>query len=271
MVKKAAALANFELGYLSKNKKDAICQACDEIIVDEALLDEFPVDLIQGGAGTSTNMNANEVIANRGLEIMGKQKGEYEYLHPNNDVNQSQSTNDVYPTAARLAMCFSDDPLIEAVKHLMDILDQKAEEFKDVLKLGRTQLQDAVPMTLGQEFKGWSENLGKDLVRMEELAKLFHAVNMGGTAIGTGINTDPKYTETVTQKLCDVTGIEITAAPNMIDASSDMGDFLIFSGMLRRLAVKLSKIANDLRLLSSGPRGGFNDINLPAVQPGSSM
>ncbi|KAL3922290.1 MAG: hypothetical protein SGILL_002285 [Bacillariaceae sp.] len=271
MVKKAAALANFDLGYLTKVKKDAIVQACDEIIVDEALLDEFPVDLIQGGAGTSTNMCANEVIANRGLEIMGKDKGQYEFLHPNNDVNQSQSTNDVYPTSARLAMCFSDDPLIEAVKHTMRTLDKKAEEFKDVLKLGRTQLQDAVPMTLGQEFKGWSENLGKDLVRMEELAKLFHSVNMGGTAIGTGINTDPKYTETVTQKLCDVTGIEITAAPNMIDASSDMGDFLIFSGMLRRLAVKLSKIANDLRLLSSGPRGGFNDINLPAVQPGSSI
>jgi len=271
MVKKAAALANHELGYLTTLKKNAIVQACDEIIVDELLLDEFPVDLIQGGAGTSTNMNANEVIANRGLEIMGHLKGEYQYLHPNNDVNQSQSTNDVYPTAARLAMCFSDDPLVDAVKHLMAALDLKAEEFKDVIKLGRTQLQDAVPMTLGQEFKGWSENLGKDLDRMEELAKLFATVNMGGTAIGTGINTDPKYIETVIQKLCDVTGIEVKAAPNMIDASSDMGDFMIFSGMLRRLAVKLSKIANDLRLLSSGPRGGLNDINLPAVQPGSSI
>jgi aspartate ammonia-lyase len=190
MVKKAAALANFELGYLTKEKKNAIVQACDEIVADEdgsaGLLVEFPVDLIQGGAGTSTNMCANEVIANRGLEIMGKQKGEYEFLHPNNDVNMSQSTNDVYPTAARLAMCFSDDPLIDAVKHLMNALDQKADEFKDVLKLGRTQLQDAVPMTLGQEFKGWSENLGSDLVRMEELAKLFATVNMGGTAIGTG-------------------------------------------------------------------------------------
>ena len=271
MVKKAAALANHELGNLSTAKKDAICMACDEIIIDEKLINEFPVDLIQGGAGTSTNMNANEVIANRGLEIMGKTKGEYEFLHPNNDVNMSQSTNDVYPTAARLAMVFSDDPLIESVKVLMGALNEKAFEFKDVLKLGRTQLQDAVPMTLGQEFQGWSENLGKDLVRMEELAKLFTTVNMGGTAIGTGINTDPQHTAIVVQKLSEVTGQDITAAPNMIDASSDMGDFLIFSGMLRRLAVKLSKLANDLRLLSSGPRGGFNDINLPAVQPGSSI
>lgn len=271
MVKKGAALANNELGYLTDAKKDAIVQACDEIIVDEAFLDEFPVDLIQGGAGTSTNMNTNEVIANRGLEIMGKEKGQYEFLHPNNDVNQSQSTNDVYPTAARLAMCFSDDPLIEAVTYLVDALNDKAEEFKDVLKLGRTQLQDAVPMTLGQEFKGWAVTLEKDLVRMHDLAKLFHTINMGGTAIGTSINTDPHYTETVTRKLSEVSGIELSASNNMIDASSDMGDFLIFSGMLRRLAVKLSKIANDLRLLSSGPRGGLNDINLPAVQPGSSM
>ena len=271
MVKKAAALTNYELGYLDLNKKDAIIQACDEIIVDECLLDEFPVDLIQGGAGTSTNMNINEVIANRGLEILGHEKGQYEHLHPNNDVNQSQSTNDVYPTAARLAILFSDDPLIDAVKHLRDALDKKAEEFKDVLKLGRTQLQDAVPMTLGQEFKGWSENLGSDMLRMEELAKLFATVNMGGTAIGTGINTDPMYTQTVIKKLSEVTGINMKAATNMIDASSDMGDFMMFSGLLRRFAVKLSKIANDLRLLSSGPRGGFNDINLPAVQPGSSM
>ena len=202
---------------------------------------------------------------------MGKQKGEYQFLHPNNDVNMSQSTNDVYPTAARLAILFSDDPLVDSVKYLMEALDEKAEEFKDVLKLGRTQLQDAVPMTVGQEFKGWSVTLGKDLDRMAILADLFATVNLGGTAIGTGINTDPMYTSTVMKKLAEVTGVEVKTAPNMIDASSDMGDFMIFSGMLRRLAVKLSKIANDLRLLSSGPRGGFNDINLPAVQPGSSI
>jgi aspartate ammonia-lyase len=184
MVKKAAALANAELGHLDNVKKHAIVAACDEIIVDGKLLEHFPVDCIQGGAGTSTNMNANEVIANRGLEILGHTKGDYQYLHPNNDVNMSQSTNDVYPTAARLAMIMSDDPLIGAVKQLMAALDDKAIEFKDMLKLGRTQLQDAVPMTLGQEFKGWSVTLGKDLEQMEQLAQLFATVNLGGTAIG---------------------------------------------------------------------------------------
>lgn len=269
-VKKAAAQANCDLGHLDAIKCKAIGDACDEICAGK-LHDQFPVDLIQGGAGTSTNMNANEVIANRGLELLGHQKGEYQYLHPNNDVNCSQSTNDVYPTACRLAIAMSDDPLVDSLKRLMQALDDKAVEFKDILKLGRTQLQDAVPMTLGQEFKGWSATLGKDLAAMAELAHLFATVNLGGTAIGTGINTDPKYTGIVMKKLAEVTGVDVKSAADMIDASSDMGDFMIFSGMLRRLAVKLSKIANDLRLLSSGPRGGFNDINLPAVQPGSSM
>jgi aspartate ammonia-lyase len=272
MVKKAAALTNAELGHLDEAKRDAIVAACDEIIIDGALHEHFCVDCIQGGAGTSTNMNANEVIANRALEIMGYTKGEYKYLHPNNDVNMSQSTNDVYPTAARLAMLMSDDPLIAAVRGLMNALDEKAVEFADMLKLGRTQLQDAVPMTLGQEFTGWSNTLGKDLEQMEHLATLFATVNLGGTAIGTGINTDPLYKDLVIQKLAQVSGFStIQCATDMIDASSDMGDFMLFSGMVRRLAVKLSKIANDLRLLSSGPRGGFNDINLPAVQPGSSI
>lgn len=271
MVKKAAALANLELGHLTRPKAKAIVAACNEIIDNGALLDQFPVDLIQGGAGTSTNMNMNEVVANRGLERMGKQKGEYHFLHPNNDVNMSQSTNDTYPTAARLAIAFSDDPLIEAVQNLREALNAKAEEFKDVIKLGRTQLQDAVPMTLGQEFHGWSATLGKDISQMEELGKLFCSVNLGGTAIGTGINTDPKYTGIVIQKLAQVTGMEIQTSTNMIEATSDMGDFMLFSGLLRRLAVKLSKIANDLRLLSSGPRGGFYDIRLPAMQPGSSI
>jgi aspartate ammonia-lyase len=270
MVKKAAALANQELGHLSKTKTKAIAAACDEVI-DGKWHDQFPVDLIQGGAGTSTNMNINEVIANRGLEIMGKLKGEYHFLHPNNDVNMSQSTNDVYPTAARLAIAFSDDPLIEAVNNLRVALNEKADEFKNVLKLGRTQLQDAVPMTLGQEFHGWSATLGKDIDRMHELALIFAEVNLGGTAIGTGINTDPNYTSIVMRKLTEVTGVDVKSSPCLIEATSDMGDFMLFSGLLRRLAVKLSKIANDLRLLSSGPRGGFNDINLPAVQPGSSI
>ena len=269
-VKKAAALANHQLGHLSTEKKNAIAAACDEICAGK-LHDQFPVDLIQGGAGTSTNMNANEVIANRGLELMGKTKGDYQYLHPNNDVNCSQSTNDVYPTACRLAIVMSDDPLVESIKRLQQALDAKAAEFKDVLKLGRTQLQDAVPMTLGQEFKGWSVTLGKDLTAMAELAELFSTVNLGGTAIGTGINTDPKYTGIVMKKLAMVTEIDVKTLLDLIDASSDMGDFLLFSGLLKRFACKLSKIANDLRILSSGPRGGFNDINLPAVQPGSSM
>ena len=270
MVKKAAALANEQLGNLDHKKAKAIVGACDEVI-GGALMDQFQVDCIQGGAGTSTNMNANEVIANRGLELMGHNKGEYKYLHPNNDVNMSQSTNDVYPTAARLAIVFSDDPLIESVANLKTVLEEKAKEFDTVLKLGRTQLQDAVPMTLGQEFRGWSVTLGEDIDRMEDLAKLFSEVNLGGTAIGTGINTDPKYAQVVMQKLAQVTQVDVKTAPNLVEATSDMGDFLLFSGMLRRLAVKLSKIANDLRLLSSGPRGGFNDINLPAMQPGSSI
>jgi len=189
MTKKACALANQELGHLEDHKAKAIVTACDEIIYGAALYEQFPVDLIQGGAGTSTNMNANEVIANRGLEIMGHQKGEYHFLHPNNDVNMSQSTNDVYPTAARLAIVFSDDPLIEAVNSLRQALDEKEDEFAHILKLGRTQLQDAVPMTLGQEFHGWSVTLGEDMERMSEIAKLFTEVNLGGTAIGTGINT----------------------------------------------------------------------------------
>ena len=271
MVKKAAAMANLELGHLPRAKAKAIVSACNEVIDEGKFLDQFPVDLIQGGAGTSTNMNINEVIANRGLERMGKKKGEYHFLHPNNDVNMSQSTNDTYPTAARLAIAFSDDPLIAAVNNLRLALDAKAEEFNDVLKLGRTQLQDAVPMTLGQEFHGWSTTLGKDIDRMQELGHLFCEVNLGGTAIGTGINTDPAYTGIVMKKLAEVTGMEVKTSSCLIEATSDMGDFMLFSGLLRRLAVKLSKIANDLRLLSSGPRGGFHDINLPAMQPGSSI
>ncbi|CAB9528668.1 Fumarate hydratase class II [Seminavis robusta] len=270
MVKKAAAMANRDLGHLDRKRTHAILAACDEVIAGK-WHEEFPVDLIQGGAGTSTNMNANEVIANRGLEILGRKKGEYQFLHPNNDVNKSQSTNDVYPTAVRLAIVFSDDPLVEAVKGLRAALDQKGDEFSSVLKLGRTQLQDAVPMTLGQEFHGWSTALGKDLDRLADIANLFSEVNLGGTAIGTGINTDPDYTNVVIKKLAMVTGVDVSTAPSLIEASSDMGDFVAFSGLLKRLAVKLSKIANDLRLLSSGPRGGFNDINLPAVQPGSSI
>lgn len=270
MVKHACALSNLELGLLSERKANAIIAACMEI-ADGKLHDQFIVDLIQGGAGTSTNMNANEVIANRALELLGHRKGEYQYLHPNNDVNMSQSTNDVYPTAARLAVIFSDDPLIEATTTLQTALETKAQEFADVLKMGRTQLQDAVPMTLGQEFAGWAITLSEDVDRMGELAALFSEVNLGGTAIGTGINTHPEYGAIAVKKLASLTGIALKPATNLIEATSDMGAFLIFSSMLKRLAVKLSKIANDLRLLSSGPRAGFNEINLPPMQPGSSI
>ena len=270
MVKKAAAQANEKLGNLASHKAMAIVAACDEVIQGQ-LHDQFPVDLIQGGAGTSTNMNINEVLANRALEILGHEKGDYQHLHPNNDVNMSQSTNDVYPTAARLALVLSDDPLIEAVEKLVDALEDKGEEFKDVLKMGRTQLQDAVPMTLGQEFLCFARTLRKDLKGLAEIADAFVEVNMGGTAIGTGINTDPEYCRLVIQKLADITGEPIRAAPDLIESTTDLGGFLSFSSMLRRLAVKLSKISNDLRLLSSGPRGGLNDINLPAMQPGSSI
>lgn len=270
LVKQACASANLELGLLEPHKAEVIILACQEV-ANGALHDQFTVDLIQGGAGTSTNMNANEVIANRALELMGHKKGDYHLLHPNNDVNMSQSTNDVYPTAARLAVLFSDDPLIEALQELHAALKEKGEEFKDVLKMGRTQMQDAVPMTLGQEIAGWGITLSEDVDRLGELAPLFSEINLGGTAIGTGINTHPEYTGMVVDKLTEISGIPMKSATHLVEATSDMGAFLIFSSMLKRLAVKLSKIANDLRLLSSGPRAGLNEINLPPMQPGSSI
>ncbi|NNM00449.1 MAG: aspartate ammonia-lyase, partial [Gammaproteobacteria bacterium] len=269
-VKQACARANRDLGLLEPIKAQAIEQACEDILAGE-LHDQFVVDLIQGGAGTSTNMNANEVIANRGLEHLGHTRGEYQYLHPNNDVNMSQSTNDVYPTAARLAIILADDPLIVATSRLQLALEAKASEFSSVLKMGRTQLQDAVPMTLGQEFAGWATTLSEDIQRMEELARLFGEINLGGTAIGTGINTHPRYTRCAVEHLAGLTGIAFSPAANLVEATSDMGAFVIFSSMLKRLAVKLSKIANDLRLLSSGPRAGFGELRLPAMQPGSSI
>jgi aspartate ammonia-lyase len=235
------------------------------------LLEEFVVDVIQGGAGTSTNMNANEVIANRGLEIMGKEKGEYRFLHPVEHVNMSQSTNDVYPTAVKVALHFGIFRLCEAMAELRLAFAAKAEEFKDVLKMGRTQLQDAVPMTLGQEFSTYAVMLSEDEQRLREAALLIHEINMGATAIGTGINAHPKYAEVVCRKLSEVTGIELVVATNLIEATQDAGAFVQVSGVLKRVAVKLSKVCNDLRLLSSGPRAGLNEINLPAVQAGSSI
>ncbi len=269
-VKQAAARANRDLNLLEPKKADAIERACIEI-VGGALHTEFVVDLIQGGAGTSTNMNANEVIANRALELLGKEKGDYQFLHPNNDVNMSQSTNDVYPTAVRLALIYGDDPLVNALVELKAALLEKGEEFGGILKMGRTQLQDAVPMTMGQEFIGWAVTLQEDVDRLAELATLFCEINLGGTAIGTGINAHAGYADKAVSYLSDISGHRFRLAENLVEASSDTGAFVLFSSMLKRLAIKLSKISNDLRLLSSGPRAGFNEINLPPMQPGSSI
>lgn len=269
-VKKAAALANCELGVLDQEICNFIVLACDEIIAGH-WHDQFLVDMIQGGAGTSTNMNANEVIANRALELWGKRKGEYQFIHPNNHVNLGQSTNDAYPTAIRLAALQSIPQLIEALTELCQMLSEKGKEFSDVIKMGRTQLQDAVPMTLGQEFEAFSVMLSEDIDRIREGSRLFLELSIGGTAIGTGINAHPKYPATAVKKIKEITGLGVVSSPNLIEATPDTGAFVLFSGILKRLAVKLSKICNDLRLLSSGPRCGFGDINLPPMQPGSSI
>ena len=270
MVKSAAARANKELGLLENVKANAIIKACDNIIAGQ-YLEQFQVDMIQGGAGTSTNMNANEVIANVALHKMGYAKGNYQKLHPNNDVNCSQSTNDAYPTAVRLGIIFSADPLLKAIDGLRQTLDKKAHEFSGVIKVGRTQLQDAVPMTLGQEFGAFAENLDEDRYRIKEACKLLCEVNFGGTAIGTGINTHSDYARMAIAHLVHISGRPMTRSKNLIEATSDMGAFVYFSGILKRLAVKLSKLCNDLRLLSSGPKAGLGEIRLPAVQPGSSI
>ena len=270
MVKAAAASANRDLGLLAPHKADAILAACHDVMAGH-LHDQFVVDLIQGGAGTSTNMNANEVIANLALEKLGFGKGAYQHLHPNDDVNQSQSTNDAYPTAVCVGLQFAAEPLIEAVRSLKASLEAKGREFADVLKMGRTQLQDAVPMTLGQEFHAFAVNLGEDVERIREACQLLCEVNLGGTAIGTGINTHPDYAPLAVSYLAKISGKPIVLASNLVEATSDMGAFVLFSGILKRLAVKLSKLANDLRLLSSGPRTGIGEILLPPMQPGSSI
>jgi len=227
--------------------------------------------MIQGGAGTSTNMNANEVIANRALEILGHEKGEYQFCHPNNHVNLSQSTNDAYPTSVKIALISSNKKLVEVLKLLIESFKSKAEEFSQIIKMGRTQLQDAVPMTLGQEFEAYSVTLSEEIGRLEQNVNLFLEVNMGATAIGTGINSDPDYAEKVITHLRTITGLPIVNSPNLVEATQDTGAFIMYSAAVKRLAVKLSKICNDLRLLSSGPRTGINEINLPPMQPGSSI
>ena len=269
-VKQAAARANLELGALDPAKARIIDQVCEEIVAGQ-WHQEFCVGTIQGGAGTSTNMNANEVIANRGLEIMGHPRGAYEFLHPLDDVNRSQSTNDVYPTAIKLAMVFGIQRLLAEHRLLTDAFRAKGREFSSVLKIGRTQMQDAVPMTLGQEFSGFATTLAEDYDRLSEAIPWMNEINMGATAIGTGITADPRYAEAVRRHLVDVTGIEMETAPDLIEATADAGIFMTLSGILKRAAVKLSKICNDLRLLSSGPQAGLGEINLPPRQAGSSI
>ncbi len=269
-VKKAAALANLELGLLPAETAGAIGQACDDIIGGK-LHDQFVVDVFQGGAGTSTNMNANEVIANRALEIMGREKGDYQVCHPNNHVNCSQSTNDAYPTAFRIALHMELKALLEKMEVIRASFAAKSVEFADILKMGRTQLQDAVPMTLGQEFGAYATTIGEDIQRVYEAHNLIHEINMGATAIGTGLNAPPDYARLVTQQLRNLTGIPVETSANLVEATWDTGAYMQISGVLKRFAVKLSKICNDLRLLSSGPRAGLNEINLPKMQPGSSI
>lgn len=269
-VKMAAAKANYDLGLLPPNVHEAIVKACEEI-VNGKWHTHFVVDMIQGGAGTSTNMNANEVIANRALEIMGYEKGQYEHCHPNNHVNLSQSTNDAYPTALKLAFIYQNQKLLSELEEIVKIFRQKSSEFSSIIKMGRTQLQDAVPMTLGQEFESYAVSLEDEINRLDSLARYFLELNMGGTAIGTGINADPKYSEKVLYYLWEITKLPVKLANNLVEETQDTGAFVIFSGALKNLAVKLSKICNDLRLLSSGPRAGFNEINLPKMQPGSSI
>jgi aspartate ammonia-lyase len=269
-VKQAAAIANNELGLLDDARAAAIRRACEEVR-EGKLFGEFVVDVIQGGAGTSSNMNANEVICNRALEILGQRKGEYQHLHPLDHVNLSQSTNDVYPTAVKLALQFGIQRLLDDMALLRRAFEAKAAEFGDVLKVGRTQLQDAVPMTLGQEFSTYAVMLGEDEQRLAEAANLIREINLGATAIGTGINAHPDYARRVTTRLSELTNVPFVVSPNLVEATQDAGSFVQLSGVLKRIAVKLSKTCNDLRLLSSGPRAGIGEIHLPAVQAGSSI
>ncbi|CAB4637628.1 MAG: aspartate ammonia-lyase [Actinobacteria bacterium] len=270
IVKQATAQANFELGELTAEINDAISKACQEV-ADGKFDSEFVVDAIQGGAGTSTNMNANEVIANRAIEILGGSKGDYDIVHPLNDVNKSQSTNDVYPTALKLALILEINELLKAMAHLQDAFQGKADEFKDVIKMGRTQLQDAVPMTLGQEFATFSRMTMEDIQRLQETIPLLREINLGGTAIGTGLNAPAGYAQKACSILSKLSGFDFVVAEDMVEATQDAGVFVMVSGVLKRIAVKLSKTSNDLRLLSSGPRAGLDEINLPPRQAGSSI
>ena len=269
-VKKAAAIANHECGVMSAEIRDAIGAACDELIAGK-LHDEFIVDMIQGGAGTSTNMNANEVIANRGLELMGKQKGDYKHLHPNNHVNCSQSTNDAYPTALHVALDGYVERLLNSMRILHASFARKAGQFGDKLKMGRTHLQDAVPMTAGQEFNAFATMIEREIRRVEHSREDLYEINMGATAIGTGLNAPPGYAEACAKALSALTGKPYYVSKDLVQATQDTSPYVQLSGTLRLLATRLSKIANDLRLESSGPRAGLANYRLPEKQPGSSI
>ena len=270
MVKLAAARANFETGGFSKEVLTAIEKACQEII-DGKLHDQFQLDILQGGAGTSTNMNANEVIANRGLELMGKKKGEYKFLDPHDHVNRSQSTNDSYPTSMHVGMALGNAEVVAAFEKLIAAFKAKGTEFKDMLKMGRTQLQDAVPMTLGQEFNAFARTLADEVRALETIKGVLCEVSMGGTAIGTGLNAPEGYAQKCADHLAKITRLPIHLATDLIEATQDTQAFVLYGSALKSLAIKLAKVGNDLRLLSSGPRCGLHEINLPATQPGSSI
>ena len=270
MVKLAAARANFETGGFSKEILTAIEKACQEII-DGKLHDQFELNVLQGGAGTSTNMNANEVIANRGLELMGHKKGEYKYLDPHDHVNRSQSTNDSYPTSMHVGMALGNVELIAAIRALIKAFRAKGKEFGSILKMGRTQLQDAVPMTLGQEFEAFARTLEGEVQALEAMQRVLSEISMGGTAIGTGLNAPKGYAQKCADHLAKITGLPIKLAEDLIEATQDTQAFVLYSSAMKSLAIKLAKVGNDLRLLSSGPRCGLFEINLPATQPGSSI
>jgi aspartate ammonia-lyase len=269
-VKKAAAKANRDLGVLDAKIADAIMRACDRLIAGE-MLDQFVTDFIQGGAGTSVNMNANEVIANLALESLGHKKGEYQYVNPNDHVNFGQSTNDVYPTAFHLGLILRLESYMEELRRLRDAFFAKGKEFENVLKMGRTHLQDAVPMSLGQEFNGWGTTIGEEVQRIAEVRQILQGINIGATAIGTTVTAAPGYPDLAVKYLSELTGIKFTLADDLIEATSDTGDYVLLSGVLKHTSAKLTKICNDIRLLASGPRCGFNEIKLPQMQPGSSI
>ena len=270
-VKKATAIANRRLHVLPREKAEAIVWACDQILNEGRCMDQFPIDAFQGGAGTSANMNANEVVANLALEYVGEEKGAYDVINPNDDVNKSQSTNDAYPTGLRLGVYYAVQGLLDELDALQKALRAKGDEFSDIIKMGRTQLQDAVPMTLGQEFTAFGANLNEEQRTISSAAESLLEVNLGATAIGTGINTPKGYKDQVVSALREVTGLDVKGSPDLIEATSDTGDYVMMHCALKRAAMKLSKICNDLRLLSSGPRTGLNEINLPERQAGSSI